>query len=221
MLNDALMIGIVLTIVFGAVIFYLYNRLSLAERKMGLVEGVLTDMKVMLDAAPLTSEPPPRAMYEKQAPMNEFEPMPEMFSGISGPMPMEKDDVEDVATDDYQQTLEQALDSALAIEKKESNYRTLQIDEPVIQGTPLPSLQPVQVTKLLPDLDGMTVKELQAHAKEKGITIPAGTRRKDIIDLIRKTVEGGSTAAPTSTLAPANLDGPEPPAVGASLDVAN
>ena len=218
MLNDALMIGIVLTIVFGAVIFYLYNRLSLAERKMGLVEGVLTDMKIMLDSAPLTAEPPPPTAYHKQAPMNEFEPMPEMFSGISGPMVMEKDDAEEVATDDYQQTLEQALDSALAIEKKESNYRTLQIDEPVLQGTPLPSLQPVQVTKLLPDLDGMTVKELQAHAKDKGITIPAGTRRKDIIDLIRKAVEGGSPATAPATVATTSLDGPEPPVAGASLD---
>jgi hypothetical protein len=62
------------------------------------------------------------------------------------------------------------------------------------------------------------VKELQAHAKDKGITIPAGTRRKDIIDLIRKTVEGGSPATAPATVATTSLDGPEPPVAGASLD---
>ena len=56
-MNDALMVGIVLALVFGSVIFYLYNRLSMAERKMGLVEGVLTDLKIMMDSAPFASGP--------------------------------------------------------------------------------------------------------------------------------------------------------------------
>ena len=59
MLNDALMVGIVLTLVFGSIIFFLYNRLSMTEKKMGLFEGVLTDLKIMIDAAPFASGPPP------------------------------------------------------------------------------------------------------------------------------------------------------------------
>ena len=58
-MNDALIVGVVLVLVFGAVVFYLYNRLSMAEKKMGLVEGVLTDLKIMMDAAPFASGPGP------------------------------------------------------------------------------------------------------------------------------------------------------------------
>ena len=99
-MNDALMIGIVLTLVFGAVIFYLYNRLSMTERKLGLFEGILTDLKIMMDSAPFSMAP-----QLPQRDMSEFEPTPEYLNAISGPLPLQKEDVEEVAPEDeYQQT---------------------------------------------------------------------------------------------------------------------
>jgi hypothetical protein len=89
-MNDALMIGIVLTLVFGAVVFYLYNRLSMTEKKMGLVEGVLTDLKIMMDAAPFSYD----SGSERRG-LNEFEPSPEYLNAISGPFPLKEEEVED------------------------------------------------------------------------------------------------------------------------------
>ena len=203
-MNDALMIGVVLTLVFGSIIFYLYNRLTMTEKKMGLFEGVLTDLKMMLDAAPFASGPPPSHMQE-------FEPTPEYLNAISGPVPIQQDEMEDVdvatadaeMVQDYQQTLEQALESASATEAMES--KTLQIDEnsaSLATGT----LAPVSVTKLSPDLDAMSVAELKALVKQKNLTAPAGARRKDFIELLKKSSE-------TSTM----LDGPAPPAEGAAF----
>jgi hypothetical protein len=203
-MNDALMIGVVLTLVFGSVIFYLYNRLTMTEKKMGLFEGVLTDLKMMLDAAPFASGPPPSHMQE-------FEPTPEYLNAISGPVPIQQDEVEEVdaanseAVEDYQQTLEQALESASAAEAMES--KTLQIDESsasLATGT----LAPVSVTKLSPDLDAMSVAELKTLLKQKSLTAPAGARRKDLIDLLKKSSEGTAGM----------LDGPAPPAEGAVFE---
>jgi hypothetical protein len=205
-MNDALMIGVVLTLVFGSIIFYLYNRLTMTEKKMGLFEGVLTDLKMMLDAAPFASGPPPSHMQE-------FEPTPEYLNAISGPVPIQQDEVEDVdaataeAVEDYQQTLEQALESASATEALES--KTLQIDESSasLTGT---TLAPVSVTKLSPDLDAMSVAELKALVKQKSLTAPAGARRKDLLELLKKSSDGSGSA---STM----LDGPAPPAEGAAF----
>jgi hypothetical protein len=201
-MNDALMIGVVLTLVFGSIIFYLYNRLTMTEKKMGLFEGVLTDLKIMLDAAPFASAPPPSHMQE-------FEPTPEYLNAISGPVPIQQDEVEDVdaaTSEEYQQTLEQALESASATEALES--KTLQIDESSVSlasGTNAP----VSVTKLSPDLDTMSVAELKTLAKQKNLTVPAGARRKDLLDLLKKSSEtSGSTM----------LDGPAPPAEGAAFE---
>jgi hypothetical protein len=203
-MNDALMIGVVLTLVFGSIIFYLYNRLTMTEKKMGLFEGVLTDLKMMLDAAPFASGPPPSHMQE-------FEPTPEYLNAISGPVPIQQDEVEDVdaaASEEYQQTLEQALESASATEAMES--KTLQIDESsasLVTGTNAP----VSVTKLSPDLDTMSVAELKALAKQKNLTVPAGARRKDLLDLLKRS---SSLQGQESTM----LDGPAPPAEGAAFE---
>lgn len=172
MINDVLMVAIILSLVFGSVVFYLYNRLSMTERKMGLFEGVLTDLKIMMDSAPFA--------YGGQATMRDFETVtPEYLNAISGPVPLQKDEVEDV-TEEYQQTLEQALASARVTDGDSPGpYRTLQIDEPL-------QVPAISVTKLSPDLDSMTVKELNSLAKQRGLTVPAGTRRKDLIELLKK-----------------------------------
>lgn len=201
-MNDALMIGIVLTLVFGAVIFYLYNRLSMTERKMGLVEGVLTDLKIMMDAAPFTSS----HNHNDGPSMQEFEPSPEYLNAISGPFPLKEEEVEDVASseEEYKQAMEQTAVS-------ETPYKSLQIDE--LAGVPVTATNAISVTKLSPDLDGMTLKELQALAKQKGVTIAAGSRRKAIIDLLKGS--DGSSIVQGTLLS--EVSGPEPVG-GASLE---
>lgn len=170
-MNDALMIGIVLTLVFGAVVFYLYNRLSMTERKMGLFEGVLTDLKIMIDAAPYSSSPSSHGPT-----MQEFEPTPEYLNAISGPFPIKPDEVEDVSEDDYKK----AMDSPVS---QEVPYKSLQIDE--LAGVPVTATNAISVTKLSPDLDSMTLKELQGLAKQRNLVVPSGARRKAIIDILK------------------------------------
>jgi hypothetical protein len=160
-MNDAIMVGVILTLVFGAIVFYLYNRLSMAERKMGLVEGVLTDLKIMMDAAPYAGGPSPYAGGHSS--MHEFEPSPEYLSAISGPVPLKADEVEDVAEES----------------------RTLQIDE--LAGIPVTATNSINVTKLSPDLETMTIKELTGLAKERGLTVSSGMRRKALIEMLKES----------------------------------
>jgi hypothetical protein len=201
-MNDALMTGIVLTLVFGSVIFYLYNRLVMTEKKMSLFGNVLTDLKIMMDSVPFSAGPPP-------ANMQDFEPSPEYLNAISGPIPLQSNEIDEVASEqeDYQQTLEQALESASATEAMES--KTLQIDESSanLGGS---TSAPVSVTKLSPDLDAMSVPELKALVKQKNLTAPAGARRKDLLDLLKKS---SGSQGQESTM----LDGPAPPAEGAAF----
>ncbi|NBO72247.1 MAG: hypothetical protein EBU66_17570 [Bacteroidetes bacterium] len=198
------MIGIVLTLVFGAVIFYLYNRLSMTERKMGLVEGVLTDLKIMMDSAPFAMN-----LTQTERPsMQEFEPSPEYLNAISGPFPLKEEEVEDVISsdDDYKQAMEQAT----PLTGSDTPYKSLQIDE--LAGVPVTATNAISVTKLSPDLDAMSLKELQALAKQKNVNIPTGTRRKAIIDLLKGSDE--QTTGIQGTLL-SEVSGPEP--VGGSL----
>ena len=183
------MVGIVLTLVFGAVIFYLYNRLSMTERKMGLFEGVLTDLKIMMDSAPYVSGPPSSGDQS----MNDFEPTPEYLNAISGPFPLKEEEVEEVQ-DEYKQAMEQA---------SEYPVKSFKIDE--LAGVPLTATNAINVTKLSPDLESMSLKELQQLAKEKGLTVASGARRKVIIDLLKNSTEGSVVQGTFLS----NIDGPE------------
>ena len=187
-MTDALMIGIVLTLVFGAVVFYLYNRLSMTERKMGLVEGVLTDLKIMMDAAPFMS-----GHFSPES-KPEFEPTPEYLNAISGPFPLKKDEVEEVE-EDYKAAMDQPVSG-------DAPYKSLQIDE--LAGAPLTATNAISVTKLSPDLEAMSLKELQTLAKQNGLTVPDGTRRKALMDMIKNNSD-----ASQSVQADEGLDGQE------------
>jgi hypothetical protein len=145
----------------------------MTERKLGLFEGILTDLKIMMDAAPFASGPPTSDYTFGSS----GEPItPEYLNAISGPVPLERDEMEEV---DYQQTLEQAFENA---KDDSSPYRMLHVDDSNL-GSAVPL---ISVTKLSPDLDSMTVKELLSLAKEQSVSVPAGTRRKDIIDILKK-----------------------------------
>ena len=84
-LNDSLTVGILLLLVFGAVSFYLYSRMSQAERRMGLLENLLMDLKISTEAA--LSGPEMLG--------------PDSVEPTSGPAPLGMDDVDAVDEEDY------------------------------------------------------------------------------------------------------------------------
>jgi hypothetical protein len=142
--------------------------------------------------------------------MHEFEPTPEYLNAISGPIPLKADEVEEVTDDDYKM----AMDSPSS--PKDVPYKSLQIDE--LAGVPVTATNAISVTKLSPDLESMSLKELQTLAKEKGLVVVAGARRKTIIDLLKGDVNLTPTVTPTTTsLQGTMLDGPELKG-GASLE---
>lgn len=51
MISDAIVIGVVLGLVFAAIAYYLYTRNTQLERKVGLMENILLDLKVTTEQA--------------------------------------------------------------------------------------------------------------------------------------------------------------------------
>ena len=166
----------------------------MTERKIGLFEGVLTDLKIMMDSAPYVSGPPSSGSQS----MNEFEPSPEYLNAISGPFPLKEEEIDEVVSEDeYKQVMQEIMQNPV-----EHPVKSLQIDE--LAGVPLTATNAINVTKLSPDLETMSLKELQQLAKEKGLTVASGSRRKAIIDLLKNSTE---TQVQGTLLS--SIDGPE------------
>ena len=69
--SDGVVIGIVLGLVFAAVSYYLYSRIGQLERKVGLMENILLDLKVTTEQA-LVSATEPEQLQQR----NVFVPSP-------------------------------------------------------------------------------------------------------------------------------------------------
>ena len=119
---------------------------------------------------------------------------------------VKEEEVEDVQ-EEYKQAMEQPM---------ENPVKSLQIDE--LAGVPLTATNAINVTKLSPDLDSMTLKELQQLAKERNLTVTAGTRRKALIDLLKSNSkpEGALQGTLLSSMDGPELEGGAP--LEASLD---
>jgi hypothetical protein len=120
-LSDALTIGMVLALVFGALCFYLYSRITQLEKRVGLTENILLDLK-------MATENTLMSMAQQEAPdqYQRVEP-------ISEPTPIEKDEVENISDEDfYKSVLQQAAQEvplASTASGVEVNYEAMSLKE--------------------------------------------------------------------------------------------
>jgi hypothetical protein len=189
-LSDSLTIGILLLLVFGAVSFYLYSRLTQNEKRMGLLENLLLSLKMNTEAS-LGG--------------------PDIVEPISAAEPLSSSEVEDVDEEEYADILqkmpstEAKTPSATPSPANSVEEEDGQEDEAELLRS-VASVEPVR--QLDANYESMSVKELTAIAKQRGLSgIPQ--RKKELIDMLKKS----GVAAP---LAPTPLPTAEGELEGAS-----
>ena len=164
-LGDSLTIGILLTLIFGAVSFYLYSRLAQNEKRVALLENLLLTLKMSTEASlggPDSVEP------------------------VSSPAPLQQEDV-DVEEESYADLLKEipvaqavAPVEAVAETAVEAPLATLQEEEEEEQEDEATPTRSVDV-----NYEAMSVRELSALAKQRGITgVPQ--RKKELIDALKR-----------------------------------
>jgi hypothetical protein len=98
-LSDSLTVGLVLALIFGALVFYLYTRIGQIEKRVSLTENILLDLKMATENTLMAMASPPHHHVHEV----------ERVEAISGPEPVEKEEVEEVNEEDfYKSVLEQA-----------------------------------------------------------------------------------------------------------------
>jgi hypothetical protein len=165
-LGDSLTIGIVLMLVFGAVSFYIYSRLTQNEKRVGLLESLLLTLKMSTEAS-LSG--------------------PDMVEATSSPAPLEPQDVDTVSEETYADILK---DIPVSVQTEEVVTNEPPPSEEVDAAELLRSLEPKRTMDA--NYEAMTLKELQALARQRGL--PAVTRKRELIDSLKKqTVEGAES----------------------------
>ena len=120
LLSESLTIGLLLTLVFGSLCFYIYSRVSYVERRVGLMENILLDIKMNQDNQ--MTHVLPTAPYNVT--FQQVSALPEKQEVLELPAIIEEETV--VEEETYTSVLNEAHGD---IPKKEENYDTMTKDE--------------------------------------------------------------------------------------------
>lgn len=189
-LSDALTIGIVITLVFGALFFYLYSRLTQNEKRVSLIENILLDLKMSADAGwGVHGSIQEENQEEDSMVVDQVKP-------VSAPEPLASEDVDTNDESMYKDLLAQtnAPDVQLASGRSVDEIKSFDLNTNKASSPKAP----IQVTKVQPNYESMSNKELKSLAKQRGISISSAAGKKEIIAALRKADGGAPTPAPNA-----------------------
>jgi len=179
-LGDSLTIGILLTLIFGAACFYLYSRLSQNEKRVSLLENLLLNLKMSTEASMMG---------------------PDMVEPTSSPAPLETGDVDEVSEVEYADILkgipavvsEVVADADVDVNLNANANAEAEAEEAFLRSAA--SVTPVR--KMDANYESMSLKELQALARQRGLNgIPS--RKRELVDALKK--QGGDVPLAPSPL---------------------
>lgn len=177
-LGDGLTIAIVLTLIFGAVGFYLYSRLSQNEKRVSLLENLLLSLKMSTEASLMG---------------------PDMVEPISEPSPLDMNDVDDVSEGDYADLLKDlplptggkeltvTPTGSVAVRSQPEEKDTVDTVD-AIDASAANVNGEAKPRKMDVNYESLSTKDLTTLAKQRNLAnIPS--RKRDIIDALKKQTQ--------------------------------
>jgi len=177
-ISDAVVIGIVLGLVFGAVCYYLFSRMTQLERKVGLMENILLDLKVTTEQTLLSVTESPDQDQDRT----------QIHSSYHEAHRMQLNEEEEDHDHDQDQDHDHDQD-----QPQNSEARDILLEQ-VSRGRTTPSSVQVEKTNVSVNYEAMTYKELTALAKQQGISGLRNMSKAQVIDAIRKRSGSSSSS---------------------------
>lgn len=160
-LSDSITIGILLLLIFGAVSFYLYSRMSQTEKRLGLLENLLLTLKLSTEASLMG---------------------PDSVEPISSPAPLNPEDVDDVQEEDYAAMLKASSPSSHSHSPSPS-VASAKSEEAAAEEL-LRSMNLEKKTSVDVNYESMSAKELKALVKERNLA-GAPEKKREIIAFLK------------------------------------
>ena len=162
---DALIVGLVVLLICGAAIFYLYMRISFYERKGSMMETVIVDLRMAIDSL----------MHSVHSVPTPISPPPPQMDLNAEATPLESTESENIPEDKfYSSVLDLAHEEATA---EESGIAAETLAEPGLVKEEGDS-----------DLDSLNKADLLALAEKRGLRAKKSSSRNDLLTLLRRSL---------------------------------
>lgn len=200
-LSDTLTVGLVLVLLFGSIALYFYTRIQQAEQKISLLESILLDLKMSMEVKSYTRLPAEEEEDLHQVGstvhQDEYRPFSDEVENIETVMESVKPS--SPAPSVSSKSEEEVADEKAEAESEVEQYKSVIAEAVKDQGeTMVPDVSKVSV-----NYESMTLKELQALAKSRGIMGANSMKKNSIIEALKTSdkvlantpVESGSLNA--------------------------
>lgn len=171
-LSDSLTIGLVLALVFGALFFYIYSRIGQVEKRVSLTENILLDLKMATENTLMAMHAGGHGEDEND---HVHTPTDVQIHPISAPQPIEHEEVEQIPDEDFYKSVLNGVQTT-------ATETTGVGSEENISGSE-------KSTRVEANYESMTLKELKALAKQRGVNTGSATHKKDFIDALKRQTQ--------------------------------
>lgn len=189
-LSDALTVGLVLILLFGSIALYLYTRLQQVEQKINLLESILLELKMTSEIKTYTELP---AEFDNSVEAISTESIQEYvpFQDDGDSTEIVSDVVLDVTSMSNNSSQLQSVDDINDVEQYKSAISDA-VDESV-------NNESIVESKTSHMYDLMTLKELQALAKSRGISGASTMKKNSIIEALKTSDRSSQSVKPGSS----------------------
>lgn len=186
-LSDTLTIGLVIILLFGSIVLYLYTCIQQSEQKISLLESILLDIKMSGEIKGYSELPADEVVAPVESSTQTV--------SVVAPHAEEKQAVEEYKPFTDAPEEEQASDVAVEIEELEPlSDATIDYHSVIAQAVEEESQSGSPRSEV--NYEAMTLKELQGIAKSRGITGAGSMKKHSIIEALKtsdRIVKPGST----------------------------
>jgi len=178
---DALLVGLIVLLICGAGMMYLYMRITFYERKGSTMESVLVDLRMAIDSLMHTVHRAPSPIAPQPEGMDQPHEIQPQEVSASAPVPFDSTEAESLPEENF-------YSSVLNLAHEEA-------------GKPESQVEP---------LDTMTKNDLIAEAEKRGVRAKKSMSRNEILSLLRSAgapSNNSMTAGAENASSAAALDG--------------
>jgi hypothetical protein len=214
-LSDTLTVGLVLVLLFGSIALYLYTRIQQAEQKINLLENILLDLKMSSEVRDYTELP--AHQMEEHSTMTHDSPHSPHSPPTTYSTYDENDSDDEVSSPVRPVSPASSVSSKRSVTEQHSGedendkdneiefYKSV-IDSAVTEKVSQEEQSDSTEQKVNVNYESMTIKELQALAKQRGISGATTMKKNSIIEAL-KTSDRVMSSAPNKTVEPGSLSG--------------
>jgi hypothetical protein len=169
-LSDSLTIGLVLALVFGALFFYIYSRIGQVEKRVSLTENILLDLKMATESTLM-------AMHTVTDHNETSESQSQQGEPVVGVQATQNQEVEQIPDEVFYKSVLQNTVSQIPLAPT---------TETTAQGLDDKLSVSDRSTRVEANYESLTLKELKALAKQRGLNTGSMTHKKDFIDALKR-----------------------------------